>query len=343
MIFVAAALMSCFAYSAELSGDLSVKVVPATSSVPAGAAAAGFTTLALSSDFTQQMPAGWLGGCVTPGNGKPVDPQYYWDGQPHTWWMNIWWAPIYQNCTVSQVQDPTFAGLVLNMPWTVEDIGIAIGTVIQSGSWDYDPVKGKGTVHSYPNNAYYEITARITPLLPGAYFVLHTWPPAGMSDANYKGGHELDVIETSGNELWKYDAGVHNWRFGKGGAWLWLGQVPAELGGLPANYDPSVYHTFGLRATATGEPSADGSSMGFCSYIDNVLIRCVHNLQGVAPENTTERQFLVLQNACDWWNQPANGCEKGRDQRLYVKSVRVFSCGDWNTTQCNRPVLMGAP
>ena len=68
-----------------------------------------------------------------------------------------------------------------------------------------------------------------------------------------------------------------------------------------------------------------------------------HNLQGVAPENTTERQFLVLQNACDWWNQPANGCEKGRDQRLYVKSVRVFSCGDWNTTQCNRPVLMGAP
>jgi hypothetical protein len=68
LFFAAMLVAPSLAYSA----DLTVQVVPAASSpaVPAGAQAAGFTTLAANYDFTQPLPSNWLG--CSP-----------WDGQPY--------------------------------------------------------------------------------------------------------------------------------------------------------------------------------------------------------------------------------------------------------------------
>ena len=68
--------------------------------VPAPAAAAGFTTLALNADFTQTLPANWLGGCAVAGNGSPNNIS---DNTGHTWYLNYWWSSTYQNCNTAKV------------------------------------------------------------------------------------------------------------------------------------------------------------------------------------------------------------------------------------------------
>ena len=116
---------------------------------------------------------------------------------------------------------------------------------------------------------------------------------------------------------------------------MWVGFGPP---GLPALFDPTQYHTFGMRVTS------DGVGMEGCSYIDNVFVTCTPLPGGLTSyEATNGRNFLVLQNACDYWNQPGGTCNQGMNQDLYVQSVRVWSCATWQTTQCNTTILTGPP
>src|SRR5580693_8938461 len=94
-IFLSLLLLSGAA-EAQKSTTVTVPITVTHVSVPPGAAAAGFTTVALNSDFTQPQPANWLGGCANPGNGAPLSPMFYDDGVPHVWWQNIWWSAQYQ-------------------------------------------------------------------------------------------------------------------------------------------------------------------------------------------------------------------------------------------------------
>jgi hypothetical protein len=333
-LLTATLVIPCLAQGADPSANLSVQVVPPGSgpTVPSQAAAAGFTTLALNSDFTQQLPSNWLGGCAVAGNGQPVG-DFFSDDTGHTWWLNLWWAYNYQPCLTVQRQDPTFGGLVLDMPWTVDNGHTAQGTVIETASWDYNHSQGRGTAVSFPSNSYYEVVARITPAAPGAYMVLNTWAPDGISKSS-PNTIEWDIIETDGNVLKNYSAAVHNWGNGGAGTFLWLGQ---DSPGLPSDYDPAQYHTFGLRVTS------DGTLMSGCSYIDNKFITCKSLPGGLSVTQAANgRNFLVLQNACDWWNYGGQ-CTSGQQQHLYVKSVRVWSCTNWKTTQCSGTALTGAP
>jgi hypothetical protein len=343
-------LLPGVAHCADPSADVSVNVVPAGPSAPAGAAAAGFTTLALNSDFTQQMPAGWLGGCANPGDYTPVNNAD--DGKPHSWWLNLWWSQNYYSCAVGQVADPAFGGLVLDMPWWVDNAYGNVGTVLETASWDYNanggwPASPQGQSNDYPNNAYYEVTLRQTPIGAGVYSVLNTWGPLGIAPAMNSNGSsqtiEWDAMEIETGNIGHSDAAVHNWgNSGTAGGFLWCGIVgtgcggfPAP-GGLPSNFDTSQYHTYGMRVTS------DGTNMEGCAYVDNKLINCIPVTLN-AFQKVSGRNFLVLQNACDWWNLPSNGCTQGQRQDLYVKSVRVWSCASWQTAQCNGPVLSGAP
>jgi hypothetical protein len=338
-IFLSLLLLSGAA-EAQKSTTVTVPITVTHVSVPPGAAAAGFTTVALNSDFTQPQPANWLGGCANPGNGAPLSPMFYDDGVPHVWWQNIWWSAQYQGCATGQITDPVYGGTTLDMPWTVDNTYNSVGMVIETASWDYGKTPGEGVSHDYPNNAYYEIEERQTPAAAGNYAVLNTWGPRGISPdqwtpSGYSQTIEWDVMEPDAGQLYLSDAAVHNWGAG-GSALMWVGFGPP---GLPAGFDPTQYHKFGMRVTS------DGTGMVGCSYIDNVFVTCKPLPGGLtAYEAANGRNFLVLQNACDYWNQPSGTCTQGQVQHLYVKSVRVFvGCVAWQTTECNRPILTGAP
>jgi hypothetical protein len=184
------------------------------------------------------------------------------------------------------------------MPWTVDNAYSGVGMVIQTASWDDHATYG--TANSFPHNSYYELVARITPALPGAYFVLNTCASERIYDQN-QAGIEWDVI---GNQLWKYDAEVHNTDISS--ALTWTGQAFGSNPGMPASYDPNQYHTFGMRVTS------DGTNMTGCSYIDNNFIDC-KPLPGELPASkAVQRNFLVLQNARDWWNYQTHGCTQDK-------------------------------
>ena len=72
---------------------------------PPAAGSVGYTTLAMNSDFTQQLPENWLGGCPNSANGKPVN---LGDNAGHTWFLNPWWSATYQRCSVRQASDPKY-------------------------------------------------------------------------------------------------------------------------------------------------------------------------------------------------------------------------------------------
>lgn len=340
-LFTTALLVPCLACGADPSTNLSVELVPpgSTPPVPAGAAAAGFTTLALNSDWTHSMPSNWLGGCPVAGNGAPVT-AWNTDNTGHAWWLNIWWANSYQPCNTVQVQDPAFGGLVLDMPWVTDADKGKVGTVIQSQAED------GATSVDFPPNMYLEYTVRVTPIGDGShapYTVLNTWPANAGVRFTEAAGYEVDVSETSGNFLVGYTAGVHNWSVGA--TWVWCQFNCSAPNPDLSHFDWGQYHTWGARITSDGRSAAI-----MCSYIDNVFINC-GDMQPKARfgpdqhrhfgDNFTQRLFLVLQHACEPWN---NAClPNGTQQHMYVKSVRVWSCPTWQTTMCNKPVLRGAP
>ena len=172
--FVAVLCLLCLTHGAAAADSLRGNSdSPAVSSAgttgpvpPAGAQAAGFTTLAYNGDFSRRLPTNWLGGCPGGPNGSQNDLS---DDAGHIWWNNLWWSNSHSPCTISQVTDSTYRGRVLDIPWTVNNTAPVIGHIIQSASWNYNGA-GKGAVGiSFPNNAYYEATTRISPVQPGAF------------------------------------------------------------------------------------------------------------------------------------------------------------------------------
>jgi len=131
-------------------------------------------------------------------------------------------------------------------------------------------------------------------------------------------------METDGSNRGNHDSALHNWGNGSTGGFImfpWNNLAPGT------NYDPAGYNTFGMRVTHDG-----GAKIVGCSYINNIFQRCIANL--LTTDELSLRDFLILQAACDYWNYPANGCAQGVRQDIYVKSVRVWSCGLWATAQC---------
>ena len=83
------------------SVDVPITISSSGPTAPPGAVAAGFTTLAANYDFTQPMPAGWLG----------CSPD---DGQTHQWYQQ---PNNTFPCNIAQTTDPSTGGSVLNIQW----------------------------------------------------------------------------------------------------------------------------------------------------------------------------------------------------------------------------------
>ena len=291
---------------------------------PPAAGSVGYTTLALNSDFTQQLPENWLGGCPNGANGKPVNLGDN-AGAGHTWFLNLWWSATYQRCSVRQASDPKYGGTILDIPWTVQAAYGNIGAVIETASWDAT------TITSFPIGSYYEAVARMTPLSPHTYMALYTWGPGAITNQDCGCAMEWDVMETAGNDLNGYDSAVHNWGAGGQGAFIlypWTNLAPGT------GFNPADYNTYALRVLYDGWSNAVG-----CTYINNVFQTCQQLPGGVVNAEPNAGNFIVIQNACN-----SSGCNPdGTKQHIYVQSIRVWSCADNATTQCATGALLAPP
>jgi hypothetical protein len=181
-------------------------------------------------------------------------------------------------------------------------------------------------VTDFPN-AYYEIVYRVTPTVADStndpLTIFWTWGTAAARGG--PGPIEYDYIENYGANFGSYDAAIHNWGNNQNGSqYLWQGRSS-----LPSVYDPTHYHTYAGRLTS------DGSTLvSACSYVDNNLIAC-KNPQAAGAE-FNQRNFLIVNNGM-------SNATVTQQTDMYVKSIRVWSCANWQTTMCNGTVLTGAP
>ena len=308
LFFTAALVVPSLAYAGNPSADLAVQIVPAGSAVPAPAQAAGFTTLALNADFTQPFyatPSNWLA-CA-----GATNPQW-WIGGAQTDGAHP--PPC---SAIRQANDPSTGQPVLDMTWLPS---YQVGNTAMTEIWTVNQAPGttRGTMYPF---GYYEAVARIVPMTNNTpdnqYFGFWTNDASNGS----AGGIEYDAIETRQNGV--TDSCIHNWGQGGAGNCLWIGTPPPEVAG---GYDATQYHKYAMRITGDG-----GKAIWMCNYVDDVFQGCVQaNASG--SQLTGQRNIPQLAVGA-MSNNPGLPNTRFR-QDLYVKSVRVWSCSDWQGSFC---------
>jgi hypothetical protein len=304
VLAAAALLWPCVASGANPSADLSVNVVTPVST-PAAASVAGFNTLAGNYDFTQPLPAGWLG-CAP------------FDSNAHQWYQGQWWYANEPPCDITQGTDPLTNAMTLVMNWQPSYASAGTGGQYMS-TLSHDNNK----VTDYPN-AYYEITYRITPTLDKSYTALWTWTQRAAQGVG-AGPIEWDFIETYGQWLAGYGATIHTWAHNADTNGVWSNS-------LPSGYDPTQYHTYAGRITSDGS-----TQISFCSYLDGNLMKC-QNVGNPISSDFTNRNALIVGNGTCCGNVNTTG-----QTTMYIKSIRVWSCAKWQTEMCNGTALTAAP
>ncbi len=332
LVFIGALLVPGLVYGANPTANLSVQIVPggSTPAVPPGAQAAGFTTLAANYDFTQPMPANWLG-C------QP------WDGQKHQWYQDSGGGAVDTSGKIPCpliTTDPLTGGTVLDIPWK-PSYGPSANypfnmNQITTASPDSGAYPNNAFPATFPTNYYIEYVFRVQP-------TPNVISPGFQTQGNYHaawelfdgGGAQFNAYESDTMEMfqiWGLTPGttIHDWGGTDAGNQYFLAS---------AGYDPRSYHTWATRRTSDGV-----SNTGFCIYLDGPSRACsTYTHPGGA--DLTKRVKAIL------WNGMVCGSDFSdrscwpnfTSVDMYVKSVRVWSCANWQTTMCNRTVLTGAP
>ncbi len=314
--------------------SITVPVTPPTASaappsggVPPGAQAAGYTTLAFESDFTQPAYANLSNWLDCTGAASPE------------WFLGGGSGHSPPPCSrISMINDGGVQ--VLDIKFTSADaanLGTALTTVNSALTRGVD----------FPNGAYWEITYRVTPagpdnnpygwLLDG--FI--TWSNSGQLGAS-SSYLEFDFLEDYAGGCCHQGSTIHMW-----------GAVPDGQRGLSvAGYvvpeyhvDQTAYHTIAARITQDGT-----SNLAMCMYIDGQFQNCgdmVSNGNSGATAITSaqlnERNLLILQVG------PINTTPVAATMDMLVKDVRVWTCANWKATlntpgnACNGAVLTSAP
>jgi hypothetical protein len=340
MLLMAALLAPSLAYGANPTANLSVQIVPAGSAIPVGAQAAGFTTLAANYDFTKPMPANWLG-C------QP------WDGQKHLWYQI---TDVTHNngvdtsgsipCEIAQTTDPQNPGqTALAIPWKSSyrpSPGFPFtNPFISTMSPDFESSNAPNNMVGPPTfpDAYFEYEFRVQSsaprnnppfVLPGADIA--AWMVFAGAGNEFN-GYEGDTFEIfdSNNPNAQPTSTIHTWGDGDANA--------RQYFQAPSNYDVRQYHKWAMRRTS------DGTNTSFCTYLDGAFQTCA-NYNSAAGAEATKKWGLMLDVGmlCNF-KQLDTSCYPPAPFSLimYVKTARVWSCTNWQTTMCNGSALTGAP
>jgi hypothetical protein len=326
VFFIAALLAPSLAYAANPSADLSVQIVPAepAPTIPAGAQAAGFKTLAANYDFSQPQYANqsnWLG-CY---NGSFPSSGFQWYQVGQAPGLNYTTVPC---SLIRQVADSTINKNVLDIGWPQSSFvsGTHVNQIIQTQSQDTT------SSTDFPPNVYIETMVRTNTDNPSASNgneIAGFWQwTARHTQAGTNSAIERDIWNifslnpTPGASVLQTD-----WSWGVSGG---CSGTACYGGGINPYPNLSQYHKVAVRVTSDGSTAQET-----CFYFDDVLQECGSEQpkQFAAPFNAfLSRNYLIFQSG------DLNG-----DQDLYVQYVRVWSCATWQTTQCDGQVLTAAP
>jgi hypothetical protein len=308
------------------SGDLLTWQCQAagSSSAPAQAVAAGFSTLAADFDFstaTYAVTSNWLDCSGT--------------NASYTWHLETQYGTP---CNAFfQTTDPLDGSTVLDMQW-LPSFGTA--TTLDADS----VLPALFTVPSQVldfGHFYVEYQARLDVdpyqgMLAGPYL----WGTNYITNPNAYGTLELDLGEMDnfnnggGGNATPGGAGA-NWGYHQVGNFngesydgMWIchtlgncnqggGGIPGTLA-LPPGYDYKVYHIYGMLFTS------NGTNEYVCYYLDNIFQSCQYLPPlGDGTNYAADRHFLKLAliNTGNFVSNTIN---------FYLKHYRVWSCSNWN-------------
>jgi Ca-dependent carbohydrate-binding module xylan-binding len=304
-----------------------VSTAPPSGGVPPGAQAAGYTTLAFESDFTQPGYANlsnWLD-CA-----GAASPEWFIGGA-------IGHSP--PPCSrISMISDGGVQ--VLDIKFTSADAA-NLGTVLTT----LNSALTRGV--DFPNGTYWEITYRLTAAgrdnnpygteLTGFF----TWSNSGQLGAS-SSYMELDFLETYASGCCHEGSIIHMW----GAVPYGQGDLVVSGYGLPEyQVDQTAYHTIASRITQDGT-----SNLAMCMYIDGQLQNCRDMVSAgnsgaaaITPAQLNERNFPALAVG------PVNTTPVAATMDMLVKDVRIWTCANWQGTlntpghACNGAVLTSAP
>jgi hypothetical protein len=327
LFFVVALLVPGLAYGGNPSADLSVQIVPAAPPIPAGAQAAGFTTLAANYNFSEPLyanNANWLG--CWPQDGNPH--QFYQQGNGPGFPTAP--PPCSNIAQIFDSQAANGAGAnVMNFHWRGSDFHRtntgACGNHADQLNDQFQSIQTANSattqITDFPPNIYVEVRYRLAQAYPpvdsGYCFTdasaFYMWP--SNTNNGWSNSIERDIGDFGQDN--SIVSNVINW-INSAGTWPMCANGPCVSGNL------NVYHTWGRRITS------DGNRIESCQYIDGQFQVCRDE-----AANATQlilRWLLIFQNG-----------NVSIDRDAYVEYIHVWSCANWQTTQCDGLVLAGAP
>jgi hypothetical protein len=288
-LLVSDTLTPCLSHGSEVSGNLSINVVPpgTTPPPPPQAAAAGFTTLARNSDFRVAAPDI---GC----NDEPG----------HQWYVHTY-GYMYADCTNIHwpYTDPVTGETAARFNWNLMN---KPDTSFLSERTGLSSVNQNGSSgDTFPLDGYYECRVRVQPFrFAGGWW--NCWMDGIQFVQNQAGGmFEFDMNEFHSGYAENFNFAclfgvIHNWWAGGGGDGAAFYQ-----NGCGTIYDPSnTMHTTGMLIQTN--QSVNPPLIRMRAYWDNNLIGDTgfYNPQQVNPLEPWYAQRNYLQ-----WNV-AVGCNE---------------------------------
>jgi hypothetical protein len=330
LFFLAALLVPGLAFGGNPSADLSIQIMPAGSgpTPPAGASAAGFTTLALTLDF--QTNQACIGTTCVPANN--LANWFDKSGAPSPMWCLGTFSAA-KNVILKQ--DPIYNVPVLDLQFLQSDFNRTIAPfVIQTQIDTQCNSAGPSGNFLFPvMNMYAEVTMRndasgysACPSGQSCFLgVFWSYAPNYTQSGPF---FEWDFIETAGGTQSCgpnpcIDGGIahpdNGATYNNGGNNTF--QEPGHVA-----HDPTQFNTYAWRNTsdATGALSS-------CSFlgVNGAAVSGI-GCTGVGSYTPVPvpHNFLTIENG------PQGGVAPIGDEHDYIKSVHIWTCAAWKTTEC---------
>jgi hypothetical protein len=314
------------AYAGNPSADLSVQVVPPAPAVPAPAAAAGFSTLALNADFTSSAysnPATFVSEC-----GATATQRWHW-----TYPYNS--GPL--NCNdISVVSDGSLPQ-VLHVKFPPNEWSTASNH--QQGIFQFPSIGYTNNppcvivAPCYPIETYVEIMYRTSSSSwaqsngVAGYIDVYPLGRGFRADGSFPPN---DAFEADMAEVYNGMRSTANFGGGFGGI------VNGQQHYGPVTYwnmDLTQYHKLGFLVTSDGATSAIK-----CTYLDNVLVAanngssaCVNDRSYTFSQVASQHDNVIaffLGTFAGTSTQPAVPVE------AWVQYIHIWECSGWATGAC---------